>query len=873
MPIDVLYILNHSHTDIGFTDHQEVVLRQHGEFIDQAIDLCERTADFPSDAQYRWTCEVTGTTEHYLEAATSSQLERFMKWHELGRIDVGGMQYNFTPLLNVEQMYRSLQPVRRLREEFGLRIDTAMQSDVNGMAWLYADLLPEMGIDFLSMAINPVRGGVPHPYPAAFWWSSPSGRRVLVWNGYHYLFGRSVLKLGDWRFAEAEVSRFVKKVEAREDYPFRFLFFQSTHPMRVDNGPPDLEISIFVRKWNERGNLPRLKLVSHREFARILMAESTGLPTLSGEWVDWWCDGVASTAFETGVSREAQTILGMAENLTSWLHLREWGEAPYSRRDVANVYELASLYDEHTWGAYASVAAPHAAWTKGQETHKAGYAFRASAHAHNMLAQAARSVANAISDEAPAGRFNLGDLSPEQAYPLDGQRGLLVFNTLPWARRVVVDEPEQRGNAAPAGLLDMFFPPGVPWGGEKPDSERVTLQGEVPGFGYAYLRSPAGPTEMLSGEGATIESEVYRIVVDPDTGGLLKWIDKESGYNLAGEHRGWRFGQYLYERVVGPYGREALFSADFSAADFGRWGDDVPVEHLGPTYVHVGSPVVGRGRARISLTVGAPGIRSGCCTYTLWQHERRLDVDWSFEKIAVPEPESVFVAFPLGLEEFSFIGDFNGLPCVPEREQVGGSSKAWYPVQGWVGLDSGEQSVILAPVDAPLVHLGDVRTGLVVDTLRGSAPVIMSWAMNNHWFVNFKAQQDGMVRLRYRLTSAAGHVDVERATQFAAEARTPPIVLRDRRLRSDMKGQMVDVREGRAVIVGMKVAEDGEGLVIRLLNPLEHDEPVTLDLGRPLRSAYRVLPDERESVPLRLEGRTVSTVIAGRQPASLAVRW
>ena len=32
---------------------------------------------------------------------------------------------------------------------------------------------------------------------------------------------------------------------------------------------------------------------------------------------------------------------------------------PYSSSEANSTHELASLYDEHTWGAYASVAAPH----------------------------------------------------------------------------------------------------------------------------------------------------------------------------------------------------------------------------------------------------------------------------------------------------------------------------------------------------------------------------------------------------------------------------------------------------------------------------------------------------------------------------------
>ena len=31
--INTIYICNHAHTDIGFTDYQELALRQHGEFV------------------------------------------------------------------------------------------------------------------------------------------------------------------------------------------------------------------------------------------------------------------------------------------------------------------------------------------------------------------------------------------------------------------------------------------------------------------------------------------------------------------------------------------------------------------------------------------------------------------------------------------------------------------------------------------------------------------------------------------------------------------------------------------------------------------------------------------------------------------------
>src|ERR1700692_4994903 len=95
---------------------------------------------------------------YYRRKARAAEGGRFRQWHKAGRIDIAAMQYNLTPLLNVEQMHRSLYPLRALHDEFGLKIESAMQDDVNGVSWLYADLLADLGIWFYTAAVNPLRG-------------------------------------------------------------------------------------------------------------------------------------------------------------------------------------------------------------------------------------------------------------------------------------------------------------------------------------------------------------------------------------------------------------------------------------------------------------------------------------------------------------------------------------------------------------------------------------------------------------------------------------------------------------------------------------------------------------------------------------------
>lgn len=873
-PIKTLYVVNHSHTDIGFTDYQDLCFRQHREFIDQALDLIEATQHLPEEARYRWTCEVTGMTEKYFQQASSAQIERFKTWHERGYIDVAGMQYNHTPMQNAEQMIRSLYPAQRLRDQYGLTISAAMQCDVNGISWLYADLLADIGIELMTMAVNPLRGYTPKPIPNAFWWEGPAGNTVLAWNGFHYLWGRSIAKLGDWRFVDDSFPPIVKGLEADPDYPFDFMYAQSTHPMRVDNGPPDPRMPAFVERWNAEGRTPRIEFTTPSAFNRFLRDQwGDKLQSLRGDWLDWWSDGVASSAFETGVSRATHEQLLMAETLGAWLESE--GERLWSAERARNAYEAATLFDEHTWGAFASIDAPTSLWTRSIWNRKSSYAYEASAESLDLMARASRALAEAVADPGIEGMFNLGDLDQRAAYPESGADSVLVFNTLPWERTVIVEEPELHGWAAPAGVLEDFFPRNVPWGGVRPATEFRRVTGTVPAFGYAFLPLANAPSnDDLKGHGHSIENAWYRITVDPKTGALSEWYDKELGKNLAGSYQGWGLGQYVYERVESDEGRQALFWGDFSAPDFGYGRTDTPWDRSTVTSVTIGEPVIAHGRASITVSVEAAGIRGGACTYSLETNQKTLGIDWELDKIHETGIEAVFIALPFALGKPNFRADINGVPFAPNEDQLNGTVRDWYPLGRWVGLDDGENSVLVAPLDAPLMHLGGITTGKWARELEPEGPTLMSWALHNHWMVNFKASQGGLIPLRYRLTSASGPVDDAAAWKFGAEAATRPITLRDYLRTGPETGRFLDIPESLPIAVWAKPAENGDGVIVRVQNlsddPIE--VPVTVLSAQPA-SATTTSPLEIDDTTIALDGSTATVRIGASDIQSVRLRF
>src|ERR1039457_2783075 len=233
--IQEVLIIHHSHTDIGYTHSQPILWELQRRFIDQAIDMCEQTTEWPEPSQVRWTCETTGPVMHWLHKASSKQIERFARLVREQRISIGAMFCNITPLYDAEQLVRSLQPVRELRRQFGIPITTAINHDVNGLPWPITQLLLDAGVQMLLMGINIHFGNFPLARPMAFRWQGSDGQPLLVFNGEHYgIFQRICRIRENSTDAMAEgLEEYFQQLCAR-NYPYNFLYLSLTHALFWD---------------------------------------------------------------------------------------------------------------------------------------------------------------------------------------------------------------------------------------------------------------------------------------------------------------------------------------------------------------------------------------------------------------------------------------------------------------------------------------------------------------------------------------------------------------------------------------------------------------------------------------------------------------
>ncbi len=178
--------------------------------------------------------------------------------------------------------------------------------------------------------------------------------------------------------------------------------------------------------------------------------------------------------------------------------------------------------------------------------------------------------------------------------------------------------------------------------------------------------------------------------------------------------------------------------------------------------------------------------------------------------------------------------------------------------------------VTLVPLDAPLVHLGGITTGKWSRSLEPEGPTIMSWAINNHWMVNFKASQDGRIPLRYRLITHAGPVDPAAAARYAAEAAVPPIVLRDIAPTGAREDSFFRLDPDAPILVTAKPAEEEGWIALRLQNlsrrPVEGvisfmQSPRVARHSDPIEHADGQLALDDGSLAVNLEPLAISTVL------------
>jgi hypothetical protein len=345
-----VYILPHSHTDIGYTELQTDIEEKQVNNLRAGIAAAQRTAGYPEGARFVWNVEVLWAADLYLRRLDEAQRREFLSALRSGQVALCGMYLNeLTGLCRPEELIQLFKFATELRRQTGVPLDTAMISDVPGYTWGTVTALAQAGIKYFSVAPNffdRIGDILVQWENQPFWWVGPSGQeRVLVWIPLKgYAMSHLVRQL-----TPAWVEDYTTAL-AQRNYPYQIAYIRwSGHG---DNAVPDPAICDFVRDWQATYAWPKFIISSASEAFRAFEHQhGTQLPVVRGDWTPYWEDGAGSSALETALNRASSDRLSQAAALWALLDPKSWPRAAFE-----DAWRYVLLYSEHTWGAWCSVS-------------------------------------------------------------------------------------------------------------------------------------------------------------------------------------------------------------------------------------------------------------------------------------------------------------------------------------------------------------------------------------------------------------------------------------------------------------------------------------------------------------------------------------
>ncbi len=779
-----IYLLPHSHTDIGYTGLQTDIEEKQINNLLEGLAAARRTADYPEGARFVWNVEVLWAADLFLERLPLEYHTDFFDAVKQGQIALNGMYLNeLTGLCRPEELTRLFRYATKLARRTGVPIDSAMISDVPGYTWGTVTAMNQAGIKYFSVAPNYFDriGNILVEWEnKPFWWIGPDGEsKVLVWIpfwGYamSHRYGQISPQLVE-DFCEGLVDR---------KYPYDIAYARWAG--HGDNAVPDPSICQFVRQWNAANVSPKFIISSTSEAFRAFEDRyGDELPEVRGDWTPYWEDGAGSSAAETAMNRTSSERLAQAETLWAMLDPKHY---PFEK--FTEAWKNVLLYSEHTWGAHCSVSQPANPFTSDQWNIKKSYATSANLQSRQLLSQATQA--------------GLGFESNRSSTSVD------IFNTSSWPRSEIAVIPVEiaRGYSR---VLDQ-------WGKPVPAQRLVShdlavLVDDLPPFsGRRYTLEKEGQGEAVvpvKVNGTVIENDMLRVRVDEKTGGIVEMRRHDLDANLVDTADGRALNDYLY--LIGD--------------------DPANIQHNGPVRISVRE----RGPLVASLLVesDAPGCHKLLREIRLTAHadhvelidtvdKRRLEAE-SYH--ASDGKESLNFAFPFNVPGGEMRLDVPYGVIRPEHDQMPSACKNWLTIGRWADVSNNDFGVTWATLDAPLVQLGGLTANLLNSQTDPSAwrktieptQQIISWAMNNHWGTNYRAYQEGPVVFRYILRPHRGTCNDAQASRFATNFSQPLIAVPGRGTKP-ASNPLLRVEPTDLLVTGLKPTDDGKAIIVRLLN-------------------------------------------------------
>jgi hypothetical protein len=818
-----VYIYPHSHVDIGYTNTQANVEVIHRRNLEYGIELAKKTASYPEGARFVWNPEVLWPVERYLNKATPQQKAYVIDAVKKGYLHLDASYCNTnTSMAADEEMFEFLGHGKELEKLTGTKIETYVQVDVPGMSWGIVPAAAKNGVKYIY-ALNNGFGRVGRSITMSFkpfWWLAPDGKsKVLFLQPGSYTPGVNAkgLDLALKMLGQTDTAKLLKVVKTdhpREHFVDHYLNqklpelgkMESDYPYDIfamswsmaDNTPVDADLPEGVKSWNEEYAFPHLIIASATETMQAFEKKyGDQLPVLSGDFTEYWTDGLGSAAKQTSMNRASKERLIQDETL--WAMLHPGKPAPHA--EIKEAWRNVSLGTEHTWCYFSPDKQPI---TNDILNVKFGYFETAEDKSKSLMDEALASVNQ------------------------NGSSTIGVFNTLSWSRTGLVSvskEQSQGFNSIKDEVGNTVVSQRLSTG------ELVFVAKDIPALGskkYVLQNKQNNATGNFV-KGNTLDNGIVRVVVDQQTGDISRL---SSGQNEFVDTKApCQLNSYRYLR-----------------------SDDEPEKATGSSNVKISAKENGPLLASVLVESQAEGCNSLTREVTIIAGQPFIEIRNVVDKKAILNKEGIHFGFAFNIEKPTTRADIPWGVMQIDKDQLSGANRNWIGFQRWLDISNNKKGVTWCSLDAPVFEVGNMTANLLGNSTNSLAwltklnpsATIYSWALNNHWYTNFPLSQEGKITFRYRVWPHNSGYNAGLSNRFGLEQAQPLIVSP---VKDNIQSSPLLSLEGSAnVSVSiLKTDSTGNSTVVRLRSVSNKDEQVKLNwLSRKPQSVV-VLDNNKEA--------------------------
>ncbi len=701
--IKKIFMVHHTHMDIGYTDQPLEVMDQQLCFLDKAVALCREHAGF------RWTIESAYLLRDYMRNRPPEAAEAVFDCLRRGQMELMAFEMQpLTELFDADGLYNSVRWAVELGREKGFPVKCAMLDDIGGFAGYTPSVLSASGVRYLVAGVGAVQVFLPWAdLPHLFYLRDRGGKQILVWNlgidrrkvpqemgallavyglgaNFVILPHLKYFQAGADRQVEAEGSaantiippyekyrEFETRLEA-ENYPYEEVLLQ----YGGDNRWPSAFLPELLDKINAAGELPPIELTTpSRYFEFMEQKYGAGIPVREGVITDPWNIRTNPSPEPLKIFRRAQRNARFAKELAARSGIHDTD--PILRDATAQL----DLYVDHTCGLscwhapdLTTNAAPddpvfeplRQSWQR-----KRAYAVQADALATDALRQLQNHLASTV----------------------DGP-SVVVFNHANQAQSGPVEF--KLGRDLP-GIIGLHTPDGKPVKYQMIDHNHylAAVHDVPPGGMLALTATPDALPDYFVKQVATLqplsealETAHYRVEFEPN-GGIRK-LESKDGLQYGGAG--------MFEPLLQNPRDYALSWAGAGMVPPAAY--DYPQ----PIYTAAGLRWTGEVGTAIERRGYFPDGTSFRLIVIFYREFPRIDIRFYLNKPAHRNLESIYLAVPLHGRTVNWTLEQNIGSIDPDCDLLPGAMRDAFYVAGAARVQTEAFTAVMHSPDAPILH-------------------------------------------------------------------------------------------------------------------------------------------------------------------------